>query len=217
MPAVQAEPAASPPQEGFPAAAACPRFRALGILHGRFHVLESEGGLVLLDPRAARERIRYEKLLSVQREVEVQVLLVPLLLEVDPREADVLARNREFFAAAGVEAEPFGGNTVQIHSLPACLPGADPRALMHAVLDDLAADRQTGTRFTRERVARTLARRTSIGEIARPGDLPGLLGELFACELPYCAPDGRPTLSEISVRELDRRFGGEPGQAGGPE
>jgi DNA mismatch repair protein MutL len=34
-----------------------------------------------------------------------------------------------------------------------------------------------------------------------------LLAELFACELPYCTPDGRPTLTEFGMRELDRRFG----------
>ncbi len=200
-----------PPPGNVPDAPAYPRFRPLGILRGRFHVLESEDGLVLLEPRAARERIRYEKLLSAQHQVAVQILLMPVLLEVDPREADVLSRNLESFASAGVETEPFGGNTVRINSLPACLNDVDPLVLMHAVLDDLAADRQAGARFTRERVARALARRASFGESARPGDLPGLLDELFSCELPYCAPDGRPTLSEISLRELDRRFGAESG------
>jgi DNA mismatch repair protein MutL len=34
-----------------------------------------------------------------------------------------------------------------------------------------------------------------------------LLAELFTCELPYCAADGRPTLTEFSMKELDRRFG----------
>ena len=186
----------------------------MGILQGRYHILESESGLVLLDPRAARERIRYEMLLSVHHQVAVQSLLVPVLLEVDPREADVLTRNLESFAAAGIEVEPFGGNTVQIRSLPACLPEMDARSFMHAVLDDLAADRQAGSRFTRERVARSLARRASYGDAARASDLPSLLDELFACELPYCAPDGRPTLSEIAMRELDKRFGSDAGGAG---
>jgi DNA mismatch repair protein MutL len=34
-----------------------------------------------------------------------------------------------------------------------------------------------------------------------------LLTELFACDLPYCTADGRPTLTEYGVRELERRFG----------
>jgi DNA mismatch repair protein MutL len=38
-----------------------------------------------------------------------------------------------------------------------------------------------------------------------------LLEILFRCDLPYCAPDGRPTLTEFSMRELERRFsGGKP-------
>ena len=186
-----------------------PGFRVLGILHGRFHILESDGGLVWLDPRAARERIRYERLLASAEEVASQPLLVPVLWQVDPRELDLLQRQPEAFASAGIELEPFGGNTVQIRSLPACLSGGDPVPFLHAVMDDLLHDRQGGAKFTRERLARALARRASFGEPARASDLPGLLDELFACDLPYCAPDGRPTLSEISLRELERRFGND--------
>jgi DNA mismatch repair protein MutL len=59
-----------------------PEFRLLGMLHRRFVLLESDDGLVLFDPKAAWDRIFYEKLLNRgDGTLETQGLLVPVLLE----------------------------------------------------------------------------------------------------------------------------------------
>ena len=34
-----------------------------------------------------------------------------------------------------------------------------------------------------------------------------LLDQMAECELPYCCPHGRPTIINISINELERRFG----------
>ena len=62
-------------------------------------------------------------------------------------------------------------------------------------------------RFTLERVARLLAKRAAALVDPRLAEARPLLAELFACELPYCTADGRPTLTEFGLRELERRFG----------
>ena len=189
-----------------------PDFRLVGMLHHRFVLLESEDGLVLFDPKAARERIFYEKLLNHGDGVlETQGLLVPVLLELDPRDLDLVLRERMALAEAGIEVEAFGGNTLQIRSLPACLPVDDPRPFLGALMDELLHDSAPGARFAIDRLARVLAKRAAALVIPRLAETRPLLAELFACELPYCAADGRPTLTEFGMRELDRRFGiGKP-------
>jgi len=189
--------------------ASTPAFRVIGLLHHRYVLMESEDGLVLFDPRAGRERIFYERLLG-DREgvVESQGLLVPELFDLDPRDHEMIVRERESLAAAGVEVESFGGNTLQVRSLPACLGVADPKPMIAALIDELLHESVPGRRFAFERLAKLLAKRAAAGLPVRLGESSSLLGELFACELPYCAPDGRPTLIEYSLRELDRRFGG---------
>lgn len=191
-----------------PAGPSVPAFRGIGLLHHRFVLLESEDGLVLFDPRAARERIFYEKLLaSREAGAEMQGLLVPELIELDPRDHELVVRERLALAAAGIEVEPFGGNTLQVRSLPACLGITDPRAFVAALIDELLHESVPTGRFAFERLAKLLARRAAIGLAVRMIETPALLDVLFACELPYCAPDGRPTLTEFSIRELERRFG----------
>ncbi|MFP6880424.1 MAG: DNA mismatch repair endonuclease MutL, partial [Roseibacillus sp.] len=95
-------------------APAAPAFRVVGVLEGRYLVLEASDGLVLLEGEAARERILYERFLAgAERGVpESQGLLVPVLLELEARDADVALRNAENFREAGMEVEPFGGVTV---------------------------------------------------------------------------------------------------------
>jgi len=91
--------------------------------------------------------------------------------------------------------------------LPACLPVDDPRPFLGALMDELLHDSAPGARFAIDRLARVLAKRASALVTPRLAETAPLLAELFACELPYCAADGRPTLTEFSMKELDRRFG----------
>ena len=191
-----------------PVAGAAPDFRLIGMLHQRFVLLESGDGLVLFDPKAAKERIYFEKLLNHGDGVlETQGLLVPVLLELDPRDLDLVLRERMALQEAGIEVEAFGGNTLQIHSLPACLPVDDPRPFLGALMDELLHDPAPGARFAIDRLARVLAKKAAAPVIPKLAETVPLLAELFACELPYCAADGRPTLTEFSMKELDRRFG----------
>ncbi len=185
-----------------------PDFRIIGMLHERYFLLESEDGLVLFDPKAAKERILYETLLAQHEAgLETQGLLVPVLLELDPRDFELALRERMALQDAGIEIEAFGGNTLQIRSLPACLLVDDPRAFLGALIDELLHGSAPGLRFAFERLAKVLARRASALVTPKLAEVVPLLERLFRCDLPYCAADGRPTLSEYSLKEIDRRFG----------
>lgn len=198
--AVEPEPA---PQGG-----GAPDFRIIGMLKERFVVMESEDGLVLFDPKAAKERIIYENLRRQhEAHVSAQGLLVPVLLELDPRDLDLLLRERLALADAGIELESFGGNTVQFRTLPACLGVGDPRPFIGDLLDELLHDSVSGPRFAFERISRVLAKRAAVLVVPKLAEARALLAELFACELPYCTADGRPTLTEFGMRELEKRFG----------
>jgi DNA mismatch repair protein MutL len=197
------------PQEKVVAEIAPPRFRVMSLLHQRYVLMESEDGLVIFDPKAAKERIFYEQLIREHGQgIATQGMLVPVLLELDPRDLDAVLRERLALAEVGIEVAEFGGNTLQVSSLPACLPVGEPMKFLSDLIDELLHDVVPGKRFAFERISRLLAKKASSGLRASLAETPKLLDELFACELPYCAADGRPTLSEISMKELGRRFSG---------
>ena len=188
---------------------AAERFRLLGLLQRRFVLMESDDGLVLFDPKAARERILYEGMMQHREAgVPVQHLLVPVLLDLDPRDMDLILRERSSLASAGIEIEEFGGNTVQVRSLPEGLGVNDSLGFVRELLDELLHGPVQGGKFAFERLAKLLARRASLLVSPSLEEARHLLDELFRCELPYCAADGRPTMIEFGMRELERRFGG---------
>lgn len=188
-----------------------PDFRIIGPLHERYIVLEGEGGVVLLDPVAARERIVYEDLLSAAEGegISAQGLLVPELLELDAVDADVVLRHAEHFSEAGMQVDSFGGSTVQVSSLPAFLKVSDVRGFLLELVDELTetVGGKRGKAMAFEGFAAGVARRVGRREPCEINHAEGLLAAMFACDLPYCTPDGRPTLIHISLNELDRKFG----------
>lgn len=185
-----------------------PDFRLVGMLQGRYVIFESSDGLVLFDPKAAQERIVFEKL-SRGRAVglETQGLLVPLLIELDPRDLDVLLRERTALLEAGLEVEAFGGNTLQVRSLPACIAMDDPEGFLGEMIEEMLHGSVSGGKFAFARLARIMANKATRRVVPRVNEAEELLEELFACDLPYCAADGRPTLTEYNRKDIDRRFG----------
>ena len=185
-----------------------PDFLIIGMLQERYVIMESSDGLVLFDPKAARERILFERIFKERKDgMETQSLLVPLLFELDPRDLDVLLRERVALLEAGIEVEAFGGNTLQVRSLPACLPTGDPRGFLDDLLEELLHGPAAAGRFAFDRIAKAVAMKAAQRVTPRLGEAAALLEELFHCDLPYCGADGRPSLTEYNRKDIDRRFG----------
>ena len=189
-----------------------PHFNIIGPLHDRYVVLEGDEGAVLLDPVAARERITYEQLLVAaagEAAMSSQGLLVPELLELEAIDADLVIRHADHFADAGIQVEAFGGSTVKVSSVPSFLKVSDVRGFLLELVDELhdTVGARKGKAMAYEAFAQGLARRVGRHEPCSIDHADTLLASMFACDLPYCTPDGRPTLIHISLNELDRKFG----------
>ncbi len=185
-----------------------PDFRLVGMLQERYVILESSDGLVLFDPRAARERILFERMAKARKAgMDTQSLLVPILTELDPRDLDILLREKMSLLEAGLEIEAFGGNTLQIRSVPGCVEIADTKAFLEDILEEMLHGPVSAGKFAFDRLARIISNKAAKGVAPRLSEAPALLDELFKCDLPYCAADGRPTLTEYSRKDIDRRFG----------
>jgi DNA mismatch repair protein MutL len=187
-------------------------FRILGVLGKLYVLMENETGLVLVDQHAAHERILFEEM---RRRMETQGvpsqrLLLPLTLQVTPRDADWLEQNLPVLTRAGIALEPFGPGTFKIDSLPTFLRGHEPLQLVREIIDDL---RETSAQTSRLRlgedmIAKTVCRHAvKANDFLREPELVRLIQDLLACELPYTCPHGRPTMIQMSYGELEKKFG----------
>ncbi len=187
-------------------------FRLLGVIGNLYVVMENATGLVLVDQHAAHERILFEELRRrmEQTGVPCQRLLMPVTLELGPRDSDWVAQNLETLQKMGIGMESFGAGTWKLDSLPQFVRPSDPLTLLREVIDELrAVSSQTSKlRLGEDVIAKTVCRAAvKANDILREPELVRLILDLLACELPYCCPHGRPTMIQISYGELEKKFG----------
>jgi len=174
--------------------------------------MENAEGLVLVDQHAAHERILFEEL---RRRMEAkgvpsQRLLLPQVIELAPRDAEWIERNLTTLQKMGLGVEEFGRHTFKLESLPPFLSGADPARLLQDVIDSLksASNNSSPLRLGEEMIAKTVCRHAvKANDLLRQPEVEKLIRDLLECELPYCCPHGRPTMIQISLGELEKKFG----------
>ncbi len=188
--------------------------RPLGQVHRSYIACDGPEGLYVIDQHAAHERIFFERLYAAAEEqaAAVQRLLFPLTLDLTPAQMAIWRENAALFAESGFEAEPFGGNTLLIHGVPAGLGTDHVARLVCDFLDRLQEEQvPPGTPVT-ERRRRVLAAMAACKaaikarETLQPEDIAALLQDLAACASPETCPHGRPTIICVSVSELEKRF-----------
>jgi DNA mismatch repair protein MutL len=192
--------------------AAQQQFQIIGVLSKLYVLMENVDGLVLVDQHAAHERILFEELRRRMEEqgVPTQKLLLPQTFDVPPRDADWIERNISILQKMGIGIESFGPGTFKIDSLPGFLNVSDPAQFMRKVIDDLksAGNSTSPMRLGEEMIAKTVCRHAvKANDPLRYLELEKLIRDLLACDLPYCCPHGRPTMIQISLAELEKKFG----------
>jgi DNA mismatch repair protein MutL len=211
LPSDVERPAAPTEAPGFSAKSTY-EFKILGVLGKLYILMENGEGLVLVDQHAAHERILFEKL---RREMEsegvpTQRLLIPLTVNVTPKDYDWITTNAPTLEKMGFALEPFGNSTLKIDGIPQFFRTDDPSIAIRQLVDELRSMTTTTSRLRmgEDVIAKTVCRHAikANDDLRRP-EVEKLLKDLMSCELPYCCPHGRPTMIQIGYGELEKKFG----------
>ena len=193
--------------------------RYLGQLFKRYLLFEGQEGLLLVEIKAARERLLYERFFARlgsddSCELESQHLLLPEVLKVSPSELAWIDAHQTLLHAAGLIAESFGSGSLKVDAVPAFTQSLPVEAVVCRLVDDLRAFGESsaeGFRLdhsTRDALASSVARLAAAGAKQPAGEEAArmLLRDLLSCGLPYATPRGRPTMKQLSQSELQRFF-----------
>jgi DNA mismatch repair protein MutL len=188
------------------------QFEIIGVLSKLYVLMENANGLVLVDQHAAHERVLFEELRRRMEHqgVPTQKLLLPQTFDVPPRDADWIEQNLSVLQRMGIGIESFGPGTFKIDSLPSFLDVSDAAQFMRKVIDDLksASNNASAMRLGEEMIAKTVCRHAvKANDPLRYPEVEKLIRDLLDCDLPYCCPHGRPTMIQISLAELEKKFG----------
>ncbi len=188
-----------------------PTWRFVGLAHGTYALFETAAGLVLLDRRAAHERIWFERLQEQFKRGDVpsQRLLLPVPMELDPISATMLLDRLLFLNAHGFEVAEFGRNFFRIEGVPVWMEPADAEGFLRDLLGAFREGRwpDGNPDLAREELAKmAAAKAVRLPAASGEAELQAVLGQLFATRAPLTSPMGRPTYIELNHGELARRF-----------
>ena len=176
-------------------------------------LIETDAGLVTINPRAARERIVYERLLKASSQdgakVPSQALLIPETVRLSPADAARIKASLATIAEMGFVIEEFGRDTFKVDAIPQLSENGSPSVMLATIARDLAEGgaRRGGARWREELVAKAVARSYagSSQALTEEGAV-RLVEDLCRCRSPYVCPRGKITMILTSNRELNRKF-----------
>jgi DNA mismatch repair protein MutL len=185
--------------------------RIIGQIGETYVVLETEDGFVLMEPRAAHERILFDKFMAAAHEqaIRKQGLLTPETVDLLPADAQLVREHIAILQQLGFGVSEFGGDTFIVDALPVYVQEGPAESLLTDIARELdKAGKKRGAReLVQEKIAQAACQtavrckeRLSDAEIER------LVADLAKSEMPYTSPRGRPTLIYTSFTELNRKF-----------
>jgi len=184
--------------------------RYLGQFANCFLLAQVGDRLAIVDQHAAHERVLFERLRREFDEGKVasQPLLVPQLIEVEPALAAKAEARREALERLGFVAEPFGGNTLAVKSVPVLQKGRNPEAALRALLEELPEDASIRLSDLYHKPLSTVACHLAVrsGDPMEPAEVQALLRQMEGVDLAAFCPHGRPVIVFFPSSEVARWF-----------
>jgi DNA mismatch repair protein MutL len=185
--------------------------KPLGQVSASFIVAVNGEGLWIIDQHVAHERVLFEQHLEARRagKVEAQRLLMPMVIDLAPRQIVIYEKIGEELAANGFEVEPIGPKSVAIQALPAGVAANDAEHLLTEILDGLERENAAISIDTlQSKIAASTACHAAI-KVNMPLDqtkMEWLLAALAKTDCPMSCPHGRPVVLRYSIREIEKAF-----------
>jgi DNA mismatch repair protein MutL len=204
----------SPPRPEAPGPAAeerkIPDIVPIGQHRESFILASGPEGLLIIDQHAAHERTLYERIRDriASGRVLSQRLLLRVLFEATPEEAETLAAGYEDLSAAGFEIEPMSGRSWAVAALPAEATDREPAETLRTALAALAEMGSADEALRRDRLAASVACRSAvtIRYHLAPEEIRHLISDWAKTRDRFTCPHGRPVVLSMTEEELEKYF-----------
>ncbi|MXY98101.1 MAG: DNA mismatch repair endonuclease MutL, partial [Gemmatimonadetes bacterium] len=178
-------------------------------LHNAYILAQVKGGFMLIDQHAAHERVLFEQALKTMghESAPSRQLLFPVTLDLMVPQIALVREHFDHFARLGFNVKLFGEQTVVVDAVPCMASSQEVDTLFHRMIENLQEMPEKNLK-SEERIALTFSGHAGIrkGDPLSQQEMNGLVNDLFATEMPYVTPRGRPTVVRMPLEEIERRF-----------
>ena len=183
-------------------------FRVVGSIFNTYIVLEKNESMYLLDQHAAHEKILYEEYMKKfkKHKIDMQMLLDPIILELSNVDMLKVENNIDLFLNFGFEVELFGNNHIMVRGVPTIFGTPESEKFILQIIDNI--DDLTSSYDLKGDKFASMACRAAIkaNDKIHTMEMKKLLSQMETCENPFTCPHGRPTIVEITKKEIEKMF-----------
>ncbi len=183
-----------------------------GQIFGTYVIAQKADKMFMIDQHAAHERKRFEVLKNDYKErgVSGQMLLAPIVMDVDNRDVQLVMENNSTLENMGFDIEEFGRNSVIIRQTPLISDEDDIKELVLEVISILSDGRPTGLLSFEERLLDTISCKYAIKANKKLSmiEMESLIRDVQELEklgITTC-PHGRPIKIEFTKHEIEKMF-----------
>jgi len=176
-----------------------------------------ESFLVAIDQHAVHERILFENLKKQfdSKQMAIQNLMFPKMLELTPESAEILEKNREAIRELGIVVEDFGGHNFIIKAVPSVISHLDPEEILTGILTQFSGSdysheegrkRKDATRL--DDILSSMACKAAIkaGHNLNSMEMQQLLKLMKESKAFTHCPHGRPVVRMFSSADIKKWF-----------
>ena len=188
-----------------------PIYKFIGIAFRTYIIIEIKDEMYLIDQHAAHEKVLYEKIKKnyySDSEKECQMLLLPDVITLTPKEMDIARDNMDVFRKAGFDLDEFGENTIRLNGVPPMCFDIDTKELFLEALDEINTVARTAKQEIEERFIATVACKSAVKAhmVLSDQEVEKLIDQLLVLENPFTCPHGRPTTIKMDLKDIEKKF-----------
>jgi DNA mismatch repair protein MutL len=146
---------------------------------------------------------------ALEGKTEIQKLLLPQVISLNPHSAERARQNAELFSRMGFDIREFGENSFIIHSVPVFIR-REAKQVLNEVLSELTCEPEPQDKTHRVIVSLACHSAIKSGDKLSSEEVRELIKEVKNLKTPYC-PHGRPALILIKWEDIDSQFGRRQG------
>jgi DNA mismatch repair protein MutL len=186
------------------------KIRPIGIVFNTYilSVDDLNQSLYFIDQHAAHERVMYEKYLEEFRteNIVTQNLLAPEIIDLTNMEKINVMENLDIFRDLGFDVEEFGNNSIAIRAVPFVFGMPRIKDLFYEILDNINSVKSNYDTKLEKIMKIACTKAVKGGDHMNKIEINSLIEQLKLCDNPHSCPHGRPTVLEMTKRDIEKSF-----------
>ena len=185
-------------------------FKNIGTLFNTYVLIEKDTKLLLIDQHAGHERLLFDKfnLELKNKQVAVQPLMVPFVLDTNYNESNFILENIDALTDIGFEIDAFGDNSFKVSSVPLLFDNINLSEFFDTILSDIDNKLILSKNNSIKEYLTKKACKSAVkgNDKLTNNEISILINELSKPDQVLLCPHGRPIVVEVDRKEIEKWF-----------